>query len=132
MPMRPENQRTFHRCLFAGWNETVTLRKRNDDMDAFIITDYVLYDVLPGMVTKTGEPIAGQMTSNHRRTFHVPRIELDRVGVHYISPLDQFVDKEGRYWQPESTTQISIWLGQQHVDVDCLLTDPPVNNSTTG
>lgn len=132
MPLRPDNQRTFHRTLYAGWNETVTLLKRGDDMLGSIVTTHLLFDVRPGQIWKTGEPIAGQMASDHRRTWHIPRIELDRVGVNYINALDRIVDKDGRYWQPESTTRIGDKLGMQHIDVDCLLTDPPVGPSVIG
>ena len=132
MPMRPENQRTFTRTLYAGWLETVTLLKRGDDMEGSVVTTLLLFDVRPGQIWKTGEPIAGQMTSDHRRTWHIPRRELDRVGVNYINMLDRIVDKEGRHWQPESTTRIGMKLGMVEIDVDCLMTDPPVGPSVIG
>lgn len=121
MPLRPELVRTFHRCLFSGWNQTVQLLKRKDDQQAGTVTRYELYDCYWGLVTKSGQPIKGEMQTSHRRTLHIPRIELERVGVHYIMPLDRFIDAEGRTWQPESTTQIAEKLQFQHVDVDCLL-----------
>jgi len=132
MPLRPETVRTFHRTLYAGWNQTIILLKRGDDMQGVVVTPYTLFDCRPGQITKTGEPIQNQMLSDHRLPWHIPRIELDRVGVHYINPLDRIVDKYGRYWQPESTTEIIGKLSMQHVCVFCLMTDPPTGPSTTG
>lgn len=132
MPLRPETCRTFHRHLYAGWNETVRLLKRGDDQLAGMVTEYTLFDCRWARVFKTGQPIATQMSSDHRRTLHVPRIEIERVGVSHINALDRFVDRQGRFWQPESTSLLTIKLGQQHVCVECWLTDPPVNSSTLG
>ncbi len=132
MPLRPENCRTFHRHLYIGWNEVFTLLKRGDDMSASQVTTYTLYDCRPSRIFKTGEPIAGQMMSSHKRTIHIPRIEIERVGVQYLNPLDRLIDRQGRYWQPESTTLMTVKLGLQHICCECLLTDPPVNSSAVG
>lgn len=151
MPLRPENSRTFHRTLYAGWNETITLYKREDGTwqailsgpqllsgekqyvnRRSIVTPYVLYDILPDDIHKTGEPLETQSTTSHRRTFQIPRIELERNGIWVINALDMINDKEGRWWQPESTTNILNKLGQQYIDVDCLLTDPLVGTSIQG
>ncbi len=132
MPLNPQNCRFFHRTLYAGWNETVTLLKRADDMQAHQVTPYVLYDVRWSKIFKTGQPIAGQMSSDHRRTVHVPRIELERIGVAYINALDRFVDIQGRYWQPESTSLITVKLGLVHICIDCWLTDPAVPTNAIG
>lgn len=83
-------------------------------------------------IFKQGEPIAGQMASEHFRELHVPRIEMERVGVAYFNALDRFIDKQGRYWQPESDSLITVKLGLMHVCVQCRLTDPPVNSAAIG
>jgi len=77
------------------------------------------------LITKTGEPIQNGMLSEHRTVWHIPRIVLDQVGVRYLNPADRIVDKEGRYWQPESTTVITEKLFSLHIDLECLRIDPP-------
>ena len=121
MPLRPELVRTFHRCLTAGWNQKVILYKRKDEQQAGTVTTHTLWDCYWSLVSKTGEPVKGEMSVSHRRTLHIPRIALEQAGIHYINPLDRFKDKEGRIWQPEATTSIQEKLQYQHVDVDCLL-----------
>jgi hypothetical protein len=125
MPINAANQRVFHRTLFAGMLQTVILLKREDDQREGTVTAYKLFDVWRGQIYKTGQPIQGEMSSDHRATWHVPRVELDRVGVHYINALDRIVDKNGWYWQPESTTNIVTKLILVHLDIDCLRVDPP-------
>ena len=60
MPLRPETCRTFHRHLYAGWNETVRLLKRGDDQLAGMVTEYTLFDCRWARVFKTGQPIGGK------------------------------------------------------------------------
>jgi hypothetical protein len=132
MPLNPQNQSQFHRLLYAGWNVTLTLLKRDPDMDASQVRSVTLYDCRPARIFKTGEPIQSQMLSSHKRTWHIPRIELTRNGVWYITMLDRFIDPEGRYWQSESTTQITVKLGEIHCCVDCLMTDPPPPQNAIG
>lgn len=132
MPMNIQNQSTFHRNLYAGWTQTVTLLKRNPDMDASQVQTFYLHDVWHSRIYKTGEPIQTQMLSSHRVTWHVPRIELTRNGIWYITMLDRIIDKEGRYWQPESTTQITLKLMEIQLCIDCLMTDPAPPQSTPG
>lgn len=128
MPLSPRNQRTFHRTLFAGWNETIILLKRGDDQKEGTVTSLRVFNCRHSIFTKSGEPLQGDMVSDHRVTWHLPKFELDRVGVNYISPIDRIVDSKGRYWQPESTTEIRVKLGEVHIDVDCLRADPPALN----
>lgn len=127
MPLNAANQRYFHRTLFAGILETVTLLKRGDDQQEGTVTAIQLFECRRGQITKTGEPLAGDETADHRTTWHIPRSEMDRVGVAYLNSLDRIVDGKNRYWQPESTTPITVKLFEVHVDVDCLRTDPPAN-----
>jgi len=127
MPLRPELCRTFHRTLYAGWNQTVTLLKRGDDQQQGTVTAYTLRNCRWSRIISTGEQIQQDMTSDHRRLFHIPRIELDRNGINYINSADIFVDKTNRYWQKEATTDQTVKLGEQHLCVQCLRVDP-LNN----
>lgn len=125
MPLNVRNTRTFHRCLYAGILESVTLLKRNDNQQQGTVTSYALFQCRRSMIFKMGETLQGDMNSDHRATWHVPRIELDRIGISYLNPLDRIVDNKGRYWQPESNMLITIKLFENHVCVDCLRVDPP-------
>lgn len=121
MPLSDKNVRTFHRTLYAGQLQSVTLHKRHDDMAQGTITVFKLFQCRWSRIFKMGETLAGDMLTAHRRQLHIPRIEMDRVGVHYINPTDKFIDKQGREWQPESPQQIVIQLFEQHVCCDCLM-----------
>lgn len=123
MPLNRYNTRTFHRTLYGGGIlETVTLLKRNDDLQQGTVRALKLFECRWGQITRTGETIAGDITSDHRRTIHIPVTELKRVGVAYINAADRFVDQDGRTWQPESPTVITVKLLENHVCVDCLRT----------
>jgi hypothetical protein len=132
MPMSPANQRTFHRHLFAGWNiPKITLLKRGIDQQQGTVTSYELFECRRGQINKTGEPIQDDMSSRHTCIWHLPRIELDRIGIKDINAADRIVEVEvitpfeTHIWQPESTTSIDTKLGNVHVDVSCLRVDPP-------
>lgn len=119
MPLRKENTKHFHRGLYAGQLETITLLKRNDDMDASVVTAYKVFDCRWSSIDKSGQPIAGDEATNHFRTLHIPTIELSRIGVLHINVLDQFKDKEGRTWQPETNQKIEAKLWENHVCIFC-------------
>ena len=121
MPLNERTVRTFHRTLYAGILQTVTLQKRKDDQKQGTVTSYRLHGVRQSLIDKTGETLEGEMIADQRCTFHIPRIELDRVGVHYLNPMDNFIDKKGRRWNPESPSLITEKLFEQHVCVDCLM-----------
>ncbi len=126
MPLSRRNQRTFHRTLYAGWDQKLTLLKRGDDQDQGEVVAHTLFHCRRKQITKTGQTIQGEESSDHFTTWVVPRIELDRVGVAYLNNLDRFVDPiEGGTWQPESTTSILIKLGGNYINVDCQRVDPP-------
>lgn len=118
MPINKRNQLVFHRTLYAGQLQTVTLLKRNDDMQASVVRSLTLYQCRQGIIHKTGQPIQGDMLSDHRCTWYLPRSELDRVGVLYINMLDRIVDKYNRVWQPESPTLIVVKLFEDRVNID--------------
>ena len=124
MPMNARNQRTFHRTLYAGMLEKITLLKRNDNQQQGTVRAITLYQCRRSMIFKKGQTIAGDELSDHRVTWHIPRVELDRVGVAFLNPLDIIKDNKNRYWQPESPTTITVKLFEVHVCVDCLRADP--------
>ena len=120
MPLNQRNSRVCHRTLFAGILEKVTILKRGDDQREGTVTAYKVFQCRKSLITKTKEPIAGDMLADHRLIWHIPRVELDRVGINYLNPADRIVDGLGRIWQPESTTTITIKLFETHIDVHCL------------
>lgn len=127
MPLNKRNVRSFHKFLYASQLETVTILKRNPDMNASVVTPYVLFNCRWSRLTKKGQQLDNEDTSNYQRTLHIPRAELDRVGVNYINALDRFVDLEGRYWEAESQSAIVVKLFQQHICVPCYIINPPSN-----
>jgi hypothetical protein len=103
--------------------ETIRFHKRDDDLRQGVVTTYVLYECRKGAVSKTGEPIAGSMAGVMRVTWHIPRSELERVGINYINAIDEIEELEGRFkgrkWNPESDTMIDIKLFENHIDLEC-------------
>lgn len=125
MPLEPRNMRTFHRALYGKILESVTLLKRGDNQQQGTVTSYRLHQIRWSRVYKAGNTIQGDMNAEHYRQIHIPRIELDRIGIAYINPTDRFIDKDGRYWHPEANEQIVVQLCEQHVCVNCRRVDPP-------
>ena len=126
MPLNKRNTKTFHRVLYSTEMESVTLLKREDDQREGVVTSLILYQCRWSRIFKQGEPYQGDMFSDHTRVLHIPRVELDRVGVPYINAIDRFIDEQGRWWQPESTTLIRIQLFENQLCIACLRVDPPV------
>lgn len=121
MPLNQSNCRTFTRKLFAGQLRTITLLKRDDDQREGVVTSYVLYECRRSLITKSGEPLAGDMSVDYRTVWHIPRRELDRVGVNYINVLDRIVDNvEKITWQPEAQEEISNKLFSNEIDIQCV------------
>lgn len=131
MPLNKRNTRVFHRTLFSGQLEKIKLLKRDDDQRQGIVTEYILFQCRKGKYRKSGQTLDGEMNSSHAVTWHIPRSELDRLGIAYLNPLDRIVELEGQFkdriWQPESTTGIDVKLFEVHVDVDCLLLRPAIS-----
>ena len=125
MPLNRLTTRTFHRVLYATELEKITMLKRNDDQQQGTVRSLVLFQCRRSRLFKTGEPYQGDMSSSHRIVWHIPRIELDRAGVNYINALDRIIDYKGWWWQPESTTTITVKLFLNHLCIDCLRVDPP-------
>ena len=130
MPLTRKTTRFVTRMLYAGNFEQVHLLKRNDDQQQGTVRKICMFSCRRSMISKTGQPIQGDNTAMHTTVWHIPRRELDRVGVAYLSALDRIVQVEGAEagstWQPESTTPIDVKLFSNEVDLHCLRTDPPV------
>lgn len=129
MPLGENNLKTFHRLLYSGKGmlQRVTLLKRDFDQRMGTVTSFLLFGCRWSRMWKTGQPIQEDMLSDHTREIHIPVIELSRVGVNIknINPADRFIDREGRYWQPESPQTITLQLLQTHLCVACVRIDPP-------
>jgi hypothetical protein len=129
MPINRRNHRKFHTTLYATQLQRLYLIKREPDQRQGVQRTLLLFQCRRGQTSTTGQPLNRDFTSNERCTWHIPREELDRVGVEYISAIDRFVDPEdqtgprGATWMPESGTSIRIKLFGNHVCVDCLRTD---------
>jgi len=121
MPLTRYNTRTFQRTLYGpGILETVTLYKRDDDQRSGTVRSVTLFDVRFAREFKSGEPLLGDMASDHYCELHVPRVELERAGVNYVNALDRFKrNRDGSVWQPESTTVITVKLMRNHVCIQC-------------
>lgn len=125
MPIRFNNQGHFHRTLFAGIHQTVTLLKRDDNQQMGTVTPHKLFNVWHGRIEHTGNTIQGSMNVGDSTIWHIPATELKRVGITYLNPLDRIVDKQGRYWHPEREQMIDSNALEFHTDVNCLRIDPP-------
>lgn len=114
--------RSFHRRLYGGTGvlRTLTLLKRGDDQQSGQVRSVKLFNCRRGQVTKSGEPIQGDIAAGTAVTWHIPQAELDRAGVRYLSALDRLVDaRDGHTWMPEADTNIITKLDGAHVCVDC-------------
>lgn len=119
MPLNERNTRSLYNHLYLGQTEKITILKRNDDMDAAVVTPHVIYRARWSRILKHGQPIAGDEATDHFRQLHIPRSELDRVGILHINVLDRFVDKKNRTWQPETNQVIRVQLFENEICVDC-------------
>lgn len=136
MPMSPFNTRMFTRRLFAGMFKTIEFRKRGDDQLEGTVTVYTLYNIRRSRYSKTGEPIQGDMPNDVRTVWHIPAVELERVGINYVNVCDQIVerlDDQGRpypngphWWQPESPQIIDIKMFSNEIDIACVRIDPTI------
>lgn len=131
MALRKNNSRTFHRRLYGGILQKITLLKRLDDQKEGTVKAYTLYQCRRKKIAKHGEAIQGEMSSDMRTTWVIPRTELQRVGIQYINALDRIVDYDSpqnlpRFWQPESGENILVQLFENVINLDCQRVDPPV------
>lgn len=126
MPLRKNNTRHFHRVLYSGQLETVTLLKREDGQKSGNVRSILLFEARRGMEYKTGEPIQGEMSSAHSMEWHLPVSELEANGVTYINPGDAIVDENGFKYQYESESgSLTTKLFRNHICMPCVRRDPP-------
>lgn len=125
MLLNQQSTRVFHRTLFGGMLETIELLKRGDDQKQGTVVSYIAHQCRRSLIVKTGEPIQGDMLSNHRATWHIPKIELERLGIATINPADRLVDSKKRYWQPEANMTTVVKLFENQFAIDCVRIDPP-------
>lgn len=127
MLLNKRTTRAVNRTVYAGLTYTVTLLKRDNDQKAGTVRSLILYRCRRGKRTKSGEPLQGDMSVTNTATWHIPRTELDRVGVAYINDLDRIVHK-GEYWQTEAFGIIEVKLFDNEIDLNCCLINPPVSS----
>ena len=129
--LRREMTHTFHRVLYGGQTERIRLHKRDDDQRQGTIATHVLYDVRRSAINKTGQTLDGDMNVGHTTRWHIPRAELDRVGINYLNPIDKVEQLDGveagNFWQPESDTQIDVKLFANMVVLDCKMLKPKIS-----
>lgn len=124
MPLSKENTRTFHRRLFAGMLQTIEYNRRGDDQAQGTIRKVKLFECRISSIHKGGEPLIGDAAVGHQATWHIPRVEFDRVGIRYVNAGD-FIHEidprlgKGRTWVILATGQIDIKLFENHVDLHC-------------
>ena len=126
MPIDRFNTRSFHRRLYsgAGYLESVTLLKRGNDQSQGTVTSYAIYQCRRSRIQHTGNPIQNDEAIGDRTVWHVPKTELDRIGVAYLNALDRIVDKKGRYWQPEEPQVLDIALFENQLHIQCVRVNP--------
>lgn len=121
MSLNRKTTRTFHRTLYAGILQSITVLKRGDNQQQGVVRAVRMHQCRQSKTFKRGQTLgAGELLSSHMVTWHIPVIEMERVGIEYFSPTDQIVEDDGKTWQPESTTQITIKLFANHWCLDCL------------
>lgn len=121
------NCRSFHRRIYRNQIQPITLLKRSADQQQGTVTSFTLYQCWRANITKTGEAIQLDMDANNRTRWFIPRTELLRISIDYLSVLDRIVDARNRYWQPEAGDVIDINLFENCIFIDCQRIDPPGN-----
>ncbi len=125
MVLRKSTTRGFYKFLYAGELETAKILKRENDLREGVVRTCVVFSCRRRPVLKSGQPIQGEMSSNERAEWMIPAVELARVGINYINVLDRIVDKQNRFWQPESGDSIRNRLFENYVSISCQRVDPP-------
>lgn len=127
MPLNRRNSSVFHRTLYAGQLEKITLLKRGDDQQEGQVVAYSLFQCRRGNLSKHGEAIQGEMACFHSAQWLLPNVELRRIGVNYINVLDRIIDQFNMWWQPESGQTISLSQFDNFYIVDTIRVDPPLS-----
>ena len=130
MPLRRNNSLGFYKRLYAVETWTVTLLKRGPDQQQGTVTSYLLFNCHKSPISKRGQTLQGDMVSDERVVWTIPRQELLAVGVNYINALDRIVDTASyygtpRYWQPESDTLIDVNFFENLIEIACKMVNPP-------
>lgn len=129
------------RHLYAGQTQTITLLKRGDDQRQGVVTSHKLFRCRRSQYTRTGENIQGEMTADSRTVWHIPGIELKRVGIKYLNSADRIIEDHDqsnqlltqefwKHWQPEADVAIATKLHGNEIDIACWLRNPPVITGT--
>ena len=121
MAIDEHTSKFFHRRLYSGKGmlQTTTCLKRDDDQQEGTVRAVKLFQTRWSILSKSGEPIHGDWAVGSSRTLHVPRISMERAGIAYFNAADRFVDRDGRVWEPESTTSVVVKLLECHVCIQC-------------
>ena len=127
MPLCRSNTRVFHRTLFGGQLQTVTLLKRGDDLQEGTVRTVKLFECLMFPFTKAGEQIMNDISVGISAHWLLPGSELKRVGVLWLNSLDRIVDRFNRWWQPEADVLISIMLFENYYSFTAKRVDPYPN-----
>lgn len=107
--------------------EPIQILIRGDDQKEGTITKYTIFNARRSGLSKRGQAIFGEMSSDHRCTWHIPRIELQQNGIAYTNVLTQIIDVSNRWWEPESGDTILHKVWSEHVCLPCVRIDPPGN-----
>ena len=128
MPLRRNNTRGFHRTLYAGMLESIRLLKRGDNQQQGTVVAYILYECRRSSVHKTGQTLDGPQNVGSVTVWHIPRTELERVGINYINPTDRIEQldepEKGYVWQPEAPEMIDVKLFANMVRIECKMFKP--------
>lgn len=127
MPLNRRNSRVFHRGLYRGQLETVTLLKRRDDQQEGSVQALVLFGCRRGNLSKSGQPIQTEMGVYHSCQWLIPCTELRRVGVNYLNVLDRIIDQYNLNWQPETDQSLVLSQFDNYYQVECVRIDPSPN-----
>lgn len=132
MPLNRRNTQVYHRRLYAGQLETVTIYKRGDDLKEGTVTAYQIFQARRGNIHKGGQPIQGDLAVIHTVQWLLPCVELRRVGINYSNVIDRIVDKFNMWWQPESPQDITLAIFDNYYIINCVRIDPPNNQVLLG
>jgi hypothetical protein len=121
MVIRRDNQQTFHRHMFAGISQPITVWKREDYPNRSVIHQLRIFDCWRSTIRRFGEQYSmGDQVSNHHVTWHIPVIELRKYNVTTFNMLDKIVEDDQTFWQPEAPKVIVYDLMSNYFDVECV------------
>lgn len=131
MPLKPNNTRTFHRCLYAGQLQKVVLFHRDDDQQEKVVRKVILYQARRSQITKNGQPLQEEMLVHHSTDWHFSVAELQRNGIQYMNPLDKWYDPvQGHWYQQETDQAQQVKVFGNHLTINAVRVDPPEGTPT--